>query len=140
MINLAKAGTVMVAGMLGAGSGAAASQPEPRASVASGSEAPGREDSCSRVKDGETITVCAPRLTPFERQFIERPRDPLKDNPWSIQRVMELGDSGTHSCSNSGSSGMSGCEVRSIRRADREGRDASVFGDIRIDLFGRRRP
>jgi hypothetical protein len=91
------------------------------------------------VQDGETITVCAPRLTPLERQFIRPLRDPFKDNPWSIQRVMELGDSGTHSCSNVGLSGMSGCEVRSIRRAEREGRQVSVFGDIEINLFGRRR-
>jgi len=139
VIKFAKVAVVVAAGTIGAGIGeAAANPPDPAAASVSSSEASKTKDPCLRVRDTETITVCAPRLTPLELRLVERRQDPLKDNPWAILRMMELGDSGTHSCSNVGRSGMSGCEVRSLRRADREGRDASVFGDIKIDL--RRRP
>lgn len=90
--------------------------------------------------DAAIVIVCAPKLSPLERELdAERRRDPMKDNAWALMRVMGLGDTGIHSCSNVGASGMSGCEVRSIRRSSREGRTVSVFGDIEIDLFGRNR-
>jgi hypothetical protein len=64
------------------------------------------------------------------------PNGPVDSVSRERHRLMEGGESGIHSCSNSGTAGMTGCELRAIRQAQQQGRVAATFGEISIDPRG----
>jgi hypothetical protein len=104
--------------------------------------APG-SGSCSSSSPDEVV-VCGHGRPPANYRLPEPkgfdPRGEVESVSRERHRLMEGGEGGIHSCNFVvGSGSWTGCELRGLRRAEQQGRESSIFGDIQVDLSRRRR-